>query len=168
MSWLNLSITSWNASSSFSFCGTFWQKLRPTQHSIYWALMTLCPALMWSGCETDHWLRTWYLFVRASLHMRRDEKPSKCHWMVYCTYNMLSMFRVLLFPSSGVRDYMCVISAYGVRCRGCWRSGAGQPAMRQRWGMLIETSNLRQPATKASRTLGGNNTHIVSSSWWWA
>ena len=25
-----------------------------------------------------------------------------------------------------------------------------------------------QPATKASHTIGGNNTHIVSSSWWWA
>ena len=28
--------------------------------------------------------------------------------------------------------------------------------------------DLQQPATKASHTIGGNNTHIVSSSWWWA
>ena len=28
--------------------------------------------------------------------------------------------------------YLCVITAYGVRClvAGCWRSGTGQPAMR--------------------------------------
>ena len=28
--------------------------------------------------------------------------------------------------------------------------------------------DLQQPATKTSPTIGGNNTHIVSSSWWWA
>ena len=49
----------------------------------------------------------------------REEKPTRCHWMVYCTYNMLNMFRVLLCPSSEARDYMCVITAYGVRCLGC-------------------------------------------------
>ena len=52
--------------------------------------------------------------------MRREEKPTRCHWMVYSTYNMLNMFRALLCPSSGARDYMCVITAYGVRCLGCW------------------------------------------------
>jgi len=36
--------------------------------------------------------------------------------MVYCTYHMLNTFRVLLCPSSGARDYMCVITAYGVQC----------------------------------------------------
>ena len=29
---------------------------------------------------------------------------------------MLNTFRVLLCPSSGARDYMCVITAYGVQC----------------------------------------------------
>ena len=52
--------------------------------------------------------------------MRREEKPNRCHWMVYCTYNMLNLFQALLCPSSGARDYMCVITAYGVRCLGCW------------------------------------------------
>ena len=33
---------------------------------------------------------------------------------------MLNMIRALLCPSSGARDYMCVITAYGVRCLGCW------------------------------------------------
>ena len=28
--------------------------------------------------------------------------------------------------------------------------------------------DLRQPANKASHTIGGNNTRIFSSSWWWA
>ena len=62
------------------------------------------------------------MFVRASLHMCREEKPTRCHRMVYCTYNMLNMFRVLLCASSGARDYMRVITAYGVQCLGCWLS----------------------------------------------
>ena len=71
------------------------------------------------------------MFVRASMHMRREEEPAKCHRMLYCTYNILNMFRVLLCPLSGARDYMCVIAAYGVQflvaaCRG---SGAEQQAM---------------------------------------
>jgi len=46
--------------------------------------------------------------------MRREEKPTRCHWMLYCTYNMRNMFQALPYPSSGARDYMCVITAYGV------------------------------------------------------
>jgi len=37
--------------------------------------------------------------------------PTKCF---YCTYNLLNMFRALIFPSSGARDYTCVIAACGV------------------------------------------------------
>ena len=72
----------------------------------------------------------WYFHINKKKACR-EEKPTRCHWMVYCTYNMLNMFRALLCPSSGARDYMCVITAYGVQClvAGCWRSGAGQQAM---------------------------------------
>jgi len=42
--------------------------------------------------------------------------------MAYCTYNMFNMFRAFLCPSSGVRDYMCVITAYGVQRPDCWLS----------------------------------------------
>jgi len=53
--------------------------------------------------------------------MRREEKPTRCHWMLYCTYDILNMFRALLCPSSGARRYMCIITAYGVQClvAGC-------------------------------------------------
>jgi len=34
--------------------------------------------------------------------------------MLYCNYNLLNMFRALICPSSGARDYTCVIAAYGV------------------------------------------------------
>jgi len=34
--------------------------------------------------------------------------------MIFCTYNLLNMFRALIRPSSGARDYTCVIVAYGV------------------------------------------------------
>jgi len=53
--------------------------------------------------------------VRASLHMRREEKLASCHCMVYCTYNTLNMFGALLRPSSGARDYICVITVCGVQ-----------------------------------------------------
>ena len=81
---------------------------------------------------------TWCVFVRASLHMRREEKPTRCRWKIYCTYNMLNMFRTLQCPSSGARDYMFVITASGVRClaAGCWGSDAGQQAVRPERGML--------------------------------
>jgi len=48
------------------------------------------------------------------------------------------MFRALLCQSSGARDYMCVITAYGVQSlvAGCRRLGAGQQAMRPGRGML--------------------------------
>ena len=82
---------------------------------------------------------TWCVFVSESLHMHRDEKPTRCHWMVYCTYNMLNMFRVLLCPSSGARDYVLLPPTLcSALVAGCWRSGAGRPAMRSGWGMLLE------------------------------
>ena len=76
--------------------------------------------------------------MRKIYYESREEKPTRCHWKVYCTYNMLNMFRALLCPSSGARDYMCVITAHGVQClvAGCRGSGAGQQAM---WGMLHDS-----------------------------
>ena len=51
---------------------------------------------------------------------------------------MLGMFRALLRPSSGAREYMCVITRYGVKCfiTGCRGSGAGQQAVHPGRGML--------------------------------
>ena len=49
--------------------------------------------------------------------------------------------------------------------------GVEQQAMRPGWGNLCNfcsTPNSRLPATKALHTICGNNTSIVSSSWWWA
>ena len=120
---------------------------------------------LWLGLQTKVRIHLVCLSVRASLRMRREEKPTRCHWMGYCTYDMLNMFRALLCPSSGARDYMCVITAYGVQClvAGCRRSGAGQQGVRLGWGMLHDLSSniphpertpccsapyLRQPATK--------------------
>jgi len=60
----------------------------------------------------------WRLVLpRFSQHMWQyayRRKPSRCYWMIYCTYNLLNMFRALTCPSSGARDYTCVIIAYGV------------------------------------------------------
>ena len=80
----------------------------------------------------------WCVFVRASLHMRREEKPTRCHCMLYCTYDILNMFRILLFPSSRALDYLCVFAAYYVSClaAGCRGSDAGQQGVRPGRGML--------------------------------
>ena len=76
--------------------------------------------------------------VRASLHMRREEKPTRCHCMFYCAYDTLNLFRALLCPSSGAIDYRYAIAAYGVQClaAGCRRSGAGQQDVRPGRGMM--------------------------------
>ena len=105
------------------------------------------------------------VFVRATLHMRRVENPTRYHWMLYCTYYMLNMFRALLCSSSGAPDYMCVITSYGVQflVAGCRGSGVGQQALRPARGCCTTVScsiplpgrtaccsapDLRQPATK--------------------
>jgi hypothetical protein len=84
--------------------------------------------------------------------MRRDGKPTRCHWMLYCTYDMLNMFRELLCPTSGAQDYIhdCV-----VQHPSYWTHSL-LPCI---WPPT--TSN------QALHTIGGNNTHIASSSWWW-
>jgi len=100
--------------------------------------------------------------------------------MLYCTYDTLNMFRALLCQSSGARDCMCVITAYGVQClvTGYRGSGAGQQAVSPGRGMLQHPSFwthslllytwLPTTSNQALHTICGNNTHIVSSSWWWA
>ena len=45
---------------------------------------------------------------------RREENQLDATESFYCTYNLLNMFRALICPSPGARDYTCVIAAYGV------------------------------------------------------
>jgi len=111
------------------------------------------------------------MFVRASLNMRREEKPTRRHRMVYCTYNMLNMFRALLCPSSGAQHYMRVITAYGVQCLGCWLSGvrcrAVGYASKKRDVARLPSFRLLlyawSPTTsnQALHTIGGNNRHSL-------
>jgi hypothetical protein len=104
--------------------------------------------------------------------------------MAYCTYNRLNMFPALLCPSSGARNSVCY---YRLWCAvlGCWllevRYRAAGYVLGLRDVAWLELSNiphperiagcpasdLQQPATKASHTIGANNTHIVLSSWRW-
>ena len=54
--------------------------------------------------------------------------------MIYCTYNVLNMFRALICPSSGARETILVLLlrmvCYALVAGGQW-SGAGQQAMCQ-------------------------------------
>ena len=72
------------------------------------------------------------------LNVHREENPTRCHCMLYCTYDTLNMLRALLCPSSGALDYIFAIAAYGVQClaAGCRGSGAGQQGVRPGRGML--------------------------------
>ena len=45
------------------------------------------------------------LLDRASLWQLKNKKPTRCHLLFYCTSYRLNMFRALLCPSSGARDY---------------------------------------------------------------
>ena len=53
------------------------------------------------------------MFVRVSLYKRKEEHQLDATECFYCTYNLLNMFRALICPSSGARDYNYVIAAYG-------------------------------------------------------
>jgi hypothetical protein len=79
---------------------------------------------------------------KTQLTLRREEKQARSHSMIYCTYDMLNMFRALLGPPSGAIDYMCVIAVYGGQCLvvGCRWSGAGQQGVRPGRGMLHDCS----------------------------
>ena len=111
------------------------------------------------------------MLVRASLYLRREENQCRCCWMIYCTYNLLNMFRALIFPLSGARDYTCVITAYGVWCPGCWWSAVRCRAALYASGIreaARAASLIPPPTTETLHTICDNNTSIVTSSWWWA
>ena len=42
---------------------------------------------------------------RASLWILKNKKPARCHLLFYCISYRLNMFRALLCPSKGARDY---------------------------------------------------------------
>jgi hypothetical protein len=106
--------------------------------------------------------------------------------MFYCTCNLLNKFRALICPSSGARDYTCVVTACSVYCLGCWwsavRCRAAGYVSRMRDAARLHLCSIthprritccpapdrQPPATKALCTTCGNNTSIVLSSWWWA
>jgi len=60
--------------------------------------------------------------------------------MLYYTYDTLNMNLALLCLSSGARECICVITAYGVQClvAGCRESGAGQQAVSPGRGIIIK------------------------------
>ena len=109
---------------------------------------------------------------------RREEKPTRCHWMVYCTYNMLNMFQafyahhqelkticVLLLPMV-CSAWLLVVggqvqgSRLCVQEKGCCTNATSLFLLPCTWPPTTSNQELH--------TIGGNNTHIVSSSWCWA
>ena len=117
------------------------------------------------------------MFVRASLHKRREENHldatecfvaliicSTCFGHLHAHHQELETILVLL------PHMVCNALVAGGRLLGAERQ-----AMRPGWGNLhpgriacCSSPNSRTPATNALHTICGNNTSIVSSSWWWA
>ena len=89
-------------------------------------LKTICMLLPPMVCSA------WLLVVGG----QEEGCCTTCNGLLH--YNTLNKFRALLCPSSGAREYMCVITAYGAQCLvvGCRRSGAGQQGVRSGRGML--------------------------------
>ena len=112
------------------------------------------------------------------LDMCREEKPTRCHWMVYCTYNMLNVFRALLCSSSGA-ETICVLlppmvcSAWLLVIRGqvqCSRLCVQEEGCCITWVMQHPSSWMDSllpftwpPTTsnQALHTIGGNNTYSL-------
>ena len=104
--------------------------LQEVQNPSFWT-QTLKPL-----CSMQ--IRECWVTSKTQLTLRREEKPTRRHCLLYCTYLMLNMFRTLLCPSSGALDYMCVFAAYGVPCSAAVSrgSGAGQQGVRPERGIL--------------------------------
>ena len=80
-----------------------------------WVCVCLCLSLCVCVCLCAFFIlkysATWMKLTKIINHVytdyfRREEKPTRCHWMVYCTYNTLNLIRELLCPSARARDYM--------------------------------------------------------------
>jgi len=82
----------------------------------------------------------------------RKKTPTCCHLLFYCTSYRLNMFRALLCPSSGARDYDFRAAGFSL-----------QP----RHYSSLTTPNLQHTATQNDTTNVANNI-TVASSWWWA
>ena len=91
------------------------------------------------------------LSVHRCICVENKNQLDATEWF-FCTYNMLNMFRALLCPSSGARDYVCVITAYGVQClvAGCWGSVQGSRLCIQEEGCCTTLScNISLPGRMA-------------------
>jgi hypothetical protein len=82
-------------------------------------------------------------------------KPTRCYSIVYWSYNSLNMFRALICPSSGAREYVFVTV-----CKCCNIPHPGRITCHPAPACWL-------PATKALHTTLCNKS-IFSSSWWWA
>ena len=96
------------------------------------------------------------------------------------------MFRGHFYAHHQELETICVLLppvVWDALVAGCWRSSCNLRcyAFGMRDVARLSSCNiphheriagcpapdLQQPANKASHTIGGNNTHVVSNSWWW-
>ena len=120
-----------------------------------------------SGCHNTYistmgnwsqFLANWIKFLGFCVEKKNQLDVTECF---NCTYDTLNMFRGLLCPSSGARDYMCVITAYGVQCffAGCRGQEEGFCSI-----PLPERTPCcpaHDPNSQSLHTIGGNRKHIV-------
>ena len=87
--------------------------------NIWWVMYVTNPLIVgfptapvvWSFLGTNSFLITLFtngLSLSSFLNMKdqlKSKKPTRRHLLLYCTSYRLNMFRALLCPSSGARDY---------------------------------------------------------------
>ena len=80
--------------------------------------------------------------IQYHIIKRREEKPTRCHWMVYCIYNMLNMFGHF-YAHHQKLETICVLlppMVCSALVAGC-RSQVQQQAVRPGRGMLQHPSS---------------------------
>ena len=88
--------------------------------------------------------------------MSEEQKPTRCHLLLYCTSYRFNMFRVLLSPSSGAHDYNV---DYHIGHFVLGRAIACSPDTTLAYPQL--TSNLQQPKNETTNVV--INILVVSS-----
>jgi len=119
----------------------------------------------------------WYLnlmFIGPCIIVITEEwKPTRCHLLFYCTSCRLNMFRALLCPSSGARDYNVDYHngrfVLGLMYVGCGYAGvvSGLQAKARFFSLLVFLSDFRGTWILSTHFRETMKHHILRNSVHW-
>ena len=101
-SWINLvSKNTYLISSSLLLHPELWTHILPFPEDL--CGVCWCNCILSSTCSTL--LSVTMGGQQNNMRWLKNKKPTRCHLLFYCASYRLNMFRALLCPSSGARDY---------------------------------------------------------------